>query len=63
MHAGQSSYYSRRDEDIEYLEKIIELVILRYFELSKSIDGVGKRRTKAWSKYVDNIFMNLILVK
>lgn len=60
MHAGQSSYYSRRDEDIEYLEKITARVILRCFELGKSIDGVGERRTKAWSKYVDNIFVDLI---
>lgn len=63
LHAGQSSYYSRRDEDIEYLDKITALVILRCFELGKSIDGVGERRTKAWSKYVDNIFMDLILGK
>lgn len=63
LHAGQSSYYSRRDEDIEYLEKITARVILRCFELGKSIDGVGERRTKAWSKYVDNIFMDLILGK
>lgn len=63
LHAGQSSYYSRRDEDIEYLEKITALVILRCFELDKSIDGVEERRTKAWSKYVDNIFMDLILGK
>lgn len=50
LHADQSSYYSRRDEDIEYLEKITARVILRCFELGKSIDGVGERRTKAWSK-------------
>ena len=36
---------------------------IRCFELGKSVDGVGERRTKAWPKYVDNVFMDLILGK
>lgn len=60
LHGGQSSYFSRRDEEMEFLDRITALVILKCFELDKTISSNNKKRTITWSKYVDRIFKDLI---
>ncbi|MGN9163002.1 hypothetical protein [Clostridium sulfidigenes] len=63
LHAGQSSYFSRRDEEMEFLERVTALVILKCFELDKTISSNSEKRTITWSKYVDSIFKDLIFGK
>lgn len=63
LHAGQSSYFSRREEELELLDRVTALVILKCFELDKTISSNNEKRTKAWSKYVDSIFKDLIFGK
>ncbi len=63
LHAGQSSYFSRRDEEMEFLERVTALVILKCFELDKIISSNDERRIITWSKYVDSIFKDLLFGK
>jgi hypothetical protein len=63
LHAGQSSYFSRRDEEMEFLERVTALVILKCFELDKIISNNDEKRIITWSKYVDSIFKDLIFGK
>jgi hypothetical protein len=63
LHAGQSSYFSRRDEEMEFLERVTALVILKCFELDKIISSNDEKRIITWSKYVDSIFKDLIFGK
>ncbi|MDF1618791.1 hypothetical protein, partial [Petrocella sp. FN5] len=63
LHAGQSSYFSKRDEEMDFLERVTALVILKCFELDSTIQSEKEKRTTIWSNYVDDIFKDLIFGK
>lgn len=63
LHAGQSSYFSRRDDEMDFLERVSALVILKCFELDFTIQNGDEKRTTTWTNYVDSIFKDLIFGK
>ncbi len=63
LHAGQSSYYSRRDDEMDFLERVTALVILKCFEFDAQNQSENKKRITVWSNYVDSIFKDLIFGK
>jgi len=61
LHAGRTTYFTRNDEEIEFLERVTALVIIKCFTLEKEISSNGEKRIDVWSKYVDKIFNDLIM--
>ncbi len=61
LHAGRTTYFTRNDKEIEFLERITALVIIKCFTLEKEISSTGEKRIDQWSKYVDKIFNDLIM--
>ncbi len=60
LHAGQSSFLTRRDDEMEFLDRVTALVLLKCFELDETIPVNGEKRTSLWTKYIDGIFKNII---
>ena len=61
LHAGKTTYFTRNDEEIEFLERVTALVIIKCFTFEKEISSTGEKRIDVWSKYVDKIFNDLIM--
>lgn len=50
LHAGQSSFLTRRDDEMEFLDRVTALVLLKCFELDETIPVNGEKMNKSLDK-------------
>ncbi len=64
LHAGEFFHYKRIDITLEQLEQTVAKIILKILTIDDIIYArENESNLKAWNKYTDNIFKNIILGK